>query len=77
MADTKSKVQQIIAEKLGVDASTITVNASLVDELGADDTSLAELKSALENTFSITIPDEELDKLITVRDVIDFVERNT
>ena len=67
-------LQQILAEKLGVNSGTIPLNAYLVDTLGANDTSLGELKSALEDTFGITIPDEDFSQLLTVRNLIDYIE---
>ncbi len=71
MADI-TDLQQILAEKLGVDSGTIPLDAPL-DALGANNTSLGELKSALEGTFGITLPDEDF-SFLTVRNLIDYIE---
>lgn len=67
------KVKSIIAEKLNVDAEEITLESSIIDDLGADSIDLIELIMNLEEEYGISIADEEAVKLKTVGDVVDFV----
>ena len=69
----EDKVKKIIAEKLSVDIEEIVPEASFVDDLGADSMDLVELIMSMEEEFYIDIPDEEAEKLVTVKDVFDFV----
>ncbi|MCG6974755.1 MAG: acyl carrier protein [Desulfobacterales bacterium] len=69
----EDKVKKIIAEKLSVDIEEIVPEASFVDDLGADSLDLVELIMSMEEEFDIDIPDEEAEKLVTVKDVFDFV----
>ncbi|MGA8181885.1 MAG: acyl carrier protein [Desulfobacterales bacterium] len=69
----EDKVKKIIAEKLSVDIDEIVPEASFVDDLGADSLDLVELIMSMEEEFDIDIPDEEAEKLVTVKDVFDFV----
>jgi acyl carrier protein len=69
----EDKVKKIIAEKLSVDLEEIVPEASFVDDLGADSLDLVELIMSMEEEFDIDIPDEEAEKLVTVKDVFDFV----
>jgi len=70
------KVKQIIAEQLGVDEAEITPTASFVDDLGADSLDTVELVMALEEAFDIEIPDEDAEKIRTVQDAIDYIEKH-
>ena len=80
MADSKKeatdKVKQIISEQLGVDESEVTPSASFVDDLGADSLDQVELVMALEEAFDLEIPDEDAEKIRTVQDAIDYIEKN-
>jgi acyl carrier protein len=67
------KVKQIIAEKLGVDEAKVIPQASFVEDLGADSLDNVELVMELEHQFGIDIPDEEAQKIQTVRDAIEYV----
>ena len=67
------KVKQIIAEKLGVDETKVIPQASFVEDLGADSLDNVELVMELEHQFGIDIPDEEAQKIQTVRDAIEYV----
>lgn len=67
------KVKQIIAEKLGVDEAKVVPQASFVEDLGADSLDNVELVMELEHQFGIDIPDEEAQKIQTVRDAIEYV----
>ncbi len=68
------QVAKIIAEKLSVDLEEIVPEASFVDDLGADSLDLVELIMSMEEEFDIEIPDEQAEKLVTVKDVFDFID---
>ena len=73
MASVEERVKQIIVEQLGVDESEVTPGASFVDDLGADSLDTVELVMALEESFSIEIPDEQAEKIRTVKDAVDYI----
>lgn len=68
------KVKQIIVEQLGVDEAQVEHSASFIEDLGADSLDIVELVMALEEAFDLDVPDEEAEKLKTVKDVIDYIE---
>lgn len=68
------KIKNIIVEELGVDASEVTAEASFKDDLGADSLDLVELVMGLEDAFDASIPTENLEKLSTVQDVMDYLK---
>ena len=68
------KVKQIIVEQLGVDESQVEPSASFVDDLGADSLDIVELVMAFEEAFDLDIPDDEAEKIKTVKDAIDYIE---
>jgi len=70
------KVQEKVAEQLGVEADEITMESSFIDDLGADSLDIVELLMALEEEFDIEIPDEEAEKLSTVGDVVEYIKNN-
>ena len=70
------KVKGIIVEQLGVADTAVTMEASFIDDLGADSLDIVELVMALEEEFDIEIPDEESTKIKTVQDAIDFIKAN-
>ena len=72
----EDKVKKIIAEKLSVDSEEVVPEASFVDDLGADSLDLVELIMAMEEEFDIDISDEEAEKLLTVKDAIDYINAN-
>lgn len=75
-SSVEDKVKQIIVEQLGVDESEVTPTASFIDDLGADSLDTVELVMALEEGFGIEIPDEAAEKITTVKDAINYIERN-
>jgi acyl carrier protein len=68
------KVKQIIVEQLGVDENQVEPSASFVDDLGADSLDIVELVMAFEESFGLDIPDEDAEKIKTVKDAIDYIE---
>ena len=70
----EQKVKQIIVEQLGVDEAEVTPTASFVDDLGADSLDTVELVMAFEEGFSIEIPDEDAEKIQTVKDAITYIQ---
>jgi acyl carrier protein len=79
-ADSRStvetKVREIVCEQLGVSDEEVTPDASFVEDLGADSLDLVELVMALEEEYDTEISDEEAEKIKTVQDVIDYIERH-
>jgi acyl carrier protein len=75
MESIRDKVYEIIQTKLDVNAEQITPNASFTDDLRADSLDLVELVMDLEEQFNINIPEEEQEKLRTVQDAIDCLEK--
>lgn len=71
----ESKVKGIIVEQLGVNPEEVTRDASFIDDLGADSLDTVELVMAFEEEFDAEIPDEEAEKLKTVGDAIDYIEK--
>ena len=70
------KVKDIIVEQLGVSESSITMEASFIDDLGADSLDIVELIMALEEEFDIEIPDSDAEKVVTVEDVVEYIKEN-
>ena len=73
----EDKVKKLIAEKLDVDISDVVDDASLIDDLGADSLAIIELIMTMEEDFDIEVPDEDAEKLSTVKDAIDYIIENT
>ena len=73
----EDKVKKIISEKLSVDIEEIVPEASFVDDLGADSLDLVELIVSMEEEFDIDISDEDAEKLVTFKDVIDYIKANS
>ena len=73
----EQKVKQIIVEQLGVDESQVDNKASFVDDLGADSLDIVELIMELEEEFDIQIPDDQAEKIKTVGEAIDYIERES
>ena len=70
------KVKAIIVEQLQATESSVTMEASFIDDLGADSLDLVELIMALEEEFDIEIPDADAEKVVTVGDVVDYIKEN-
>jgi acyl carrier protein len=75
MSDIQEKVKAIICEQLDVDAETVVPEASFVDDLGADSLDQVELIMAMEEEFDVSIPDEDAEKIVTVKDAIEYIEK--
>jgi acyl carrier protein len=76
-SSVEDKVKQIIVEQLGVDESEVTPTASFIDDLGADSLDTVELVMALEEGFGMEIPDEDAEKITTVKDAINYIEAHS
>ncbi|MFN3232645.1 MAG: acyl carrier protein [Alphaproteobacteria bacterium] len=76
MSDVGERVKKVVVEHLGVDADKVTDSASFIDDLGADSLDTVELVMAFEEEFGIEIPDDAAEKILTVKDAIDFIEKN-
>lgn len=70
------KVKAIIVEQLGVADTAVTMEASFIDDLGADSLDIVELIMALEEEFDMEIPDEDAEKIVSVSDVVDYIKDN-
>ena len=76
MSDIKNRITAIIVDKLGVDESEVTVEASFTNDLGADSLDTVELIMEFEKEFNIAIPDDKAEGITTVGDAIAYVENN-
>jgi acyl carrier protein len=72
--DVQAKVKEIVADKLGVEESQITPEASFTNDLGADSLDIVELVMGFEQAFDISIPDEDAEKIGTVGDAVKYLE---
>ncbi len=70
------KVKSIIVEQLGATESSVTMEASFIDDLGADSLDIVELIMALEEEFDTEIPDADAEKIVTVGDVVDYIREH-
>ena len=73
-SDIEDTVKSIIVDKLGVDESDVTTDASFTNDLGADSLDPVELIMEFEKEFDLTIPDEEAEEIATVGDAVDYLE---
>jgi acyl carrier protein len=74
MASLDEKVKQIIVDQLSVDEAEVTPTAHFIDDLGADSLDIVELVMAFEEAFEIEIPDEDAEKIATVKDAVDYIQ---
>jgi acyl carrier protein len=68
-----NKVKEVIVDQLNADEDDVTLEASFIDDLGADSLDIVELVMALEESFGISIPDEEAENIKTVADAVDYI----
>ena len=73
MSDVSNRVKEIIVEHLSVEADKATDTASFIDDLGADSLDTVELVMAFEEAFGCEIPDDAAEKILTVKDAVDFL----
>lgn len=76
MSDVAERVKEIVVEHLGVDADKVVDGASFIDDLGADSLDTVELVMAFEEEFGCEIPDDAAEKILTVKDAVNFLEQN-
>ena len=76
MSEIADKIKAIVVDHLGVDAAKVTPEASFIDDLGADSLDTVELVMAFEEEFGIEIPDDAAEKILTVKDAIDYLNAN-
>jgi acyl carrier protein len=77
MSDVAERVKGIVIEHLGVDEAKVTETAHFIDDLGADSLDTVELVMAFEEEFGVEIPDDAAEKILTVKDAIDFITANS
>ncbi|SVB71739.1 uncharacterized protein METZ01_LOCUS224593 [marine metagenome] len=77
MSTNIERVTKLVCEQLGVKEEEVTPEASFVEDLGADSLDTVELVMALEEEFETEIPDEEAEKITTVKEAIDYIEART
>ena len=75
--DVKDKLKKIVADHLGIEEEKVTEEASFIDDLGADSLDTVELVMAFEEEFGSEISDSEAEKVLTVADAINFIERKS
>ena len=73
MSDVADRVKKIVLEHLGVEVSKVVESASFIEDLGADSLDTVELVMAFEEEFGCEIPDEDAEKILTIKDAIDFI----
>ena len=76
MTDIAERVKKIVVEHLNVDADKVTESASFIEDLGADSLAIVELVLAFEEQFEIDIPDEDTEKIRSVQDAVDYIEKH-
>ncbi|MDE0279995.1 MAG: acyl carrier protein [Gammaproteobacteria bacterium] len=76
MSTIVERVTKVVVEQLGVNEDQVTMDASFVDDLGADSLDTVELVMALEEEFDTEIPDDKAETIVKVKDVIDYIEKN-
>ena len=77
MSDVADRVKKIVLEHLGVEESKVVESASFIDDLGADSLDTVELVMAFEEEFGCEIPDEDAEKILTIKDAIDFINNQS
>ncbi len=77
MSDIAERVKKIVVEHLGVEEEKVVEGASFIDDLGADSLDTVELVMAFEEEFGVEIPDDAAEKILTVKDAIDFIKERS
>lgn len=72
----EERVKVLVAEQLGLESEEVTSESSIVEDLGADSLDIVELVMALEEEFEMDIPDEDAEKILTVKDAVDYVRKS-
>jgi acyl carrier protein len=75
MSNVAERVKKIVVEKLSVDEAKVTIDASFIDDLGADSLDTVELVMEFESEFGIEIPDDAAEKIMTVNDAVTYIEQ--
>ncbi len=75
--DIAERVKKIVVEHLGVDEAKVSETASLIDDLGSDSLDTVDLVMAFDEEFGCEIPDDAAEKIVTVKDAVDFIQQNT
>ena len=73
---TEKKVQEILSKQLGVDVKKISMETNIATDLGADSLDLVEILMSIEDEFAISIPDEAIPGIKTVKDLVDYIDKN-
>ena len=71
------KIRDIIVDQLGVDEDEVTTEANIQDDLGADSLDVVDLITTIEDEFDLSIPDEAVEEIKTVNDIVNYIEKNT
>jgi len=74
MSDIADRVTKIVVEHLGVEESKVVGNANIIDDLNADSLDVVELVMAFEEEFGLEIPDDAAEKLLTIKDILDYIK---
>ena len=77
MSTVEERVKKIVIEQLGVNEELVAIESSFVDDLGADSLDTVELVMALEEEFGTEIPDEEAEKITTVKQAVEYISANS
>jgi acyl carrier protein len=75
--ETEEKVKEIVVEQLGVSADEVVLEASFIDDLGADSLDIVELVMAIEEEYGIEIPDDDAEKIQTIGDAVRYIDERT
>lgn len=70
------KIKEILVDELSIDAATIKPESKVIDDLGADSLAVMQVVMGIEDEFGIEVPEEEIKNMVTVKDIVDYVEKN-
>ncbi len=76
MSDTFQRIKEIVVDQLGVEEGQVTMEASFINDLGADSLDQANIVNALEESFGVEIPDSDAEKIATVGQAVEYVDKN-